>query len=283
MRKDREYTEMAGHVISQKSDRTTTFSPAKQTGTERLQLCPVLPQNTANITQGSFTRYGGASSPPYNSHNISFGVGDDKEHVRKNRQAIKDYLGLKFLVSAHQVHGDEIYVLSTSPGSDLRLNGYDALITALPGVGLVIGHADCQAVLLFDPVRRVIAAVHSGWRGSVANIVASTIETMQLKFQSNPADLLAGVGPSLGPCCSEFINYQTELPKSLHTFAVKENYFDFWQITRHQLRQCGMRDDAIFNTEICTSCSPDYFSYRRARRNGSGITGRNCSIIVLHE
>lgn len=246
-----------------------------------LQLYPLLNGSTAGVIQGSFSRHGGTSQSPFNSHNISFGVGDEIENVKFNRCAIKKYLGLDYLVSAHQIHGDEIYVVNEPIDEDMHVSGYDALITSLPRIGLMIGHADCQAVLLYDKNRKVIAAIHCGWRGSVADIVKTTISVLEEQFQTNPSDLLAGVGPSLGPCCSEFVNHSRELPKSFRSFQVKENHFDFWQITRHQLRECGVGNESIFILGACTSCSADFFSYRRACRMGTGVTGRNGSVIAL--
>ncbi len=231
--------------------------------------------------QGAFSRYGGVSKPPFDSHNISFGVGDNFDSVKSNRQAIKKYLKFDHLVSARQVHGNKVHVVNEPVDHDIRVDDCDALVTDIPRVGLLIGHADCQPVLLYDTVRKVVAAIHSGWRGSVVNIIAATISVMQQQFQTDPANLVAGVGPSLGPCCSEFVNHQSELPQSFQLFQVKENYFDFWQISNNQLEQCGVRKSSIFIAGICTSCSPDYFSYRRARRQGTGITGRNGTVIAL--
>ena len=233
------------------------------------------------IVHGAFSRYGGVSKPPFDSHNISFGVGDSFESVKSNRQAIKRYLKFDHLVSARQVHGDKVHVVSEPVDNDIRVEDCDALVTNIPRVGLLIGHADCQPVLLYDTLHKVVAAIHSGWRGSVVNIIAATITVMQKQFQTDPANLVAGVGPSLGPCCSEFVNYRSELPRSFQQFQVKDNHFDFWQISHNQLQQCGVKKSSIFIAGICTSCSPDYFSYRRARRQGTGITGRNGTAIAL--
>ena len=155
------------------------------------------------------------------------------------------------------------------------------MITNQPRAGLLIQHADCQPVMVYDKVNGVIAAIHSGWRGSVVNIIEKTIEEMKLRYGSDPENLVAAVGPSLGPCCSEFVNYKDELPESFLEFQIKKNYFDFWDITRYQLMQCGIKNDSVTIVGECTSCSSDYFSYRRACRNGDGVTGRNGSLIAL--
>ena len=103
----------------------------------------------------------------------------------------------------------------------------------------MIQQADCQAVLLHDPHRRAIAAVHCGWRGSVVGIIGKTIAAMQRYYRSIPADLTAFIGPSLGPCCGEFINYPDELPRWMHQYQVRPSYFDFWEISRQQLLGAG--------------------------------------------
>ncbi len=94
----------------------------------------------------------------------------------------------------------------------------DAMITDAPGQSLVIQTADCQAVLIYDPVRKAVANIHSGWRGSIQNIIGLTVQAMIKEFDSDPKNLLAGIGPSLGPCCAEFIHYRTEIPKAFWSY-----------------------------------------------------------------
>ncbi len=181
------------------------------------------------------------------------------------------------LVSTGQVHGDQVCRISTLPtAGENELNGYDGLITDITGIFLLIQQADCQAVLLFDPQKRVIANIHVGWRGSVIEIIAKTIETMETYYQTNPADLRAGISPSLGPCCAEFVNFRQELPKSFYKYQVRENYFDFPAISRDQLRSCGVKSANIELSNICTRCDSGWFSYRRNKD-----TGRFCSVIGL--
>ncbi len=231
-------------------------------------------------SHGMFTRHGGTSSDQYTSLNLSFGVGDDKRAIQGNRNLIKQALNIRHLISSRQLHGDAVALIEPVD-NDLELDGYDALITSQPEVGLLIQQADCQAVLLHDPNRRVIAAIHNGWRGSVAHIIAKTIDSMQNHFSVRPEDIRAVISPSLGPCCGEFVNYRQELPPELHSFKKKQAHFDFWAISRHQLRQAGVSAENIETCAICTACNEDFFSYRRARKSGNGITGRNGSVIAL--
>jgi YfiH family protein len=201
--------------------------------------------------------------------------------VQSNREKIKQSLGIKLLVSARQVHGEQISRILEIPERDEEIDGVDALMTDRRGVGLMIQHADCQAILLHDPRRSAIAAVHCGWRGSAIGIIEKTVQAMSSCYQSRPEDMVACISPSLGPCCAEFINHHQELPASFQAFQTRSNHFDFWQISRSQLMAAGLDPEQISMAGICTSCSPDYFSYRRAVRLGNGITGRNCTIIAL--
>ncbi len=248
---------------------------------EKQIVHPLLKEPLLGIVHGSVSRFGGESAGSFASNNISFGVGDDASCVSRNRENIKKRFGLNYLVSAHQVHGNNIHQVEGPLDHDYIIDDTDALMTNVVGVGLMIGHADCQAVLLYDRGHRAVAAVHNGWRGSVVNIVAGTVEAMQETFGTRPEHLIAGIGPSLGPCCAEFVHYKTELPPSFLDFRVGENHFDFWKITRNQLQKCGVPGRSISCLETCTVCSSDFFSYRRACRSTDGVTGRNGSLIAL--
>ena len=234
------------------------------------------------LLHGFFNRHGGTSIYPYDTNNVSFGVGDTNSNVMSNREVVKKSLGIQHLLSAHQVHGEKVYSTNgISIEQDVEIDGYDALVTNQRGVGLMVQQADCQAVLFHDPAKEVIAAAHCGWRGSVVEILQKTVAVMVEDFGCTPVDIIAAVSPSLGPCCAEFINYKDELPEEFHEFQVQEKYFDFWRISRMQLMDAGLRDEAVHTMNICTSCSSDYFSYRRSRREGMENTGRNCSLIAL--
>jgi YfiH family protein len=244
-------------------------------------LKPMLTPSTPDLIQATFDRHHGVSGAPFASLNCSFSVGDQTEKVQSNRQRIKKMLGINCLISARQVHGDQIFRVEEGSDCDQELEGVDGLMTNTKGVGLMIQHADCQAVLLHDPVQSAVAAVHCGWRGSVIGIIEKTVRMMRSCYQSRPEDLIASISPSLGPCCAEFTNHRQELPASFLAFQHRDNYFDFWMISKAQLMAAGLQAEKIRTAEICTSCSTDFFSYRRARRQGDGTTGRNCSIIAL--
>jgi YfiH family protein len=240
-------------------------------------------QTNTHCSYGMFDRHGGVSRGLYASLNVGDHVGDQEEAVLENRERARKKLALPQLLSAKQVHGIGIYCLTEPLTEDREVDGYDALITDLSDVGLMIQQADCQAVLLFDPLREVIAAVHCGWRGSVQEILQRVIAVMVENYGTAPADLQAAISPSLGPCCAEFVNFRQELPPEFEKFMVADNYFDFGQITKHQLMSMGMVEEKIGAAAVCTCCSDDYFSYRRASRLSGGLTGRNCSVISLQK
>lgn len=228
-----------------------------------------------HLVHGVFNRQGGVSPPPYDSLNISFGVGDNPDWVLQNRALLKEALGLKNLVSARQTHGDRVLVVEPGITEDFEADGYDGLITR-GGAGLMIQQADCQAVLIHDPVTPALGLAHVGWRGSVAGIVGATVRAMTAAFGSAPDGLRAAVSPSLGPCCGEFVDFHRELPAWMHRFQVRPNFFDFPAVTVHQLQESGLRLHNIHQAGICTRCQPTYFSYRRDR-----VTGRFATVAGL--
>lgn len=234
------------------------------------------------VSHAIFTRKGGLSKEPYRSLNTSFSVGDNPELVNGNRQIIQERVAAPELVFCRQDHGSEVQIVPTSSSN----NGNnevsaptiaDALVTDVPGKFLVIQVADCQPVIVYDPVRHVVANIHSGWRGSIRNIIGRTIRVMQEKFSSSVKDLLAGIGPSLGPCCAEFINYKSEIPRTFWGYKKDNNHFDFWSLSRDQLIEAGLERKFIFSSNICTRCQTDlFYSYR-----GERTTGRFAAVIGL--
>ena len=238
--------------------------------------------NFTDIRHGIFTRKGGFSKYPYQSLNVSFGLGDDEAHVKQNRNIISQCLDEKELVFAKQVHGTNIIEFREEKKgriqeiSDVSPVG-DAMITNVPGKNLVVQIADCQSILIYDPVLNVIANVHSGWRGSISNITHHTIMMMGKNFECSPTDIVVSIAPSLGPCCSEFINFKEEIPKKFWKYKDGSNHFDFWSATCDQLSNTGILPENIYFSRMCTKCNTDlFFSHR-----GEGVTGRFAAVIGL--
>lgn len=234
----------------------------------------------SELRHGVFTRRGGVSAPPFDSLNVTLGLGDNPEHVSLNRRLILQSLGDGAMVFARQVHGNRILVLDRQQQASVEERSIpiaDALITATPGLLLTIQVADCQPILLFDRKRHVVANVHAGWRGSVADIPGRTIEAMITEYGCRPSDIQAGIGPSLGPCCAEFCNYKTEIPVSFWRYKDDRDHFDFWELSVDQLCAAGLRRDNIEVPRICTRCATHRFFSYRAEKN----TGRFAAVIGL--
>lgn len=188
-----------------------------------------------------------------------------------------EMLGVDQLVSCRQVHGTHLEALPSS--AKALETGCDGLMTNEIGIGLMIRHADCQATIFFDPVKKVIANVHCGWRGNVQNIYAKTVNELKEKFGCSPSDLLVCISPSLGPENAEFTNFKEELPKAFWSYQVRPCYFNFWEIAKEQLLSAKILENHIEIAEICTMREEkDFFSYRRDKK-----TGRHGTVVSLRE
>ncbi|MBI4234709.1 peptidoglycan editing factor PgeF [Candidatus Peregrinibacteria bacterium] len=225
-------------------------------------------------------RTGGVSSGPYSSLNLGFEIGDSEENVKENyRRFLKPTgISLNRLCTSKQVHGDKIFVVRGDFDFEETLSGYDALITAEKDFPLLVRFADCQGVLMFDPVKHVIAAVHCGWRGNVLDILGKTVLEMEIDFDCNHADLLVGISPSLGPCCAKFTDPLSELPEFMQQYVDGKSCVDLWQCSLDQLKNAGVLEKNIEIVKICTCCNKDrFFSHRRDK----GVTGRMAAVIEL--
>jgi len=235
---------------------------------------------SSNVTCLSFNRWGGKSLPPFHELNVSVDTGDRIENVLENLELIRRSARLGSVVSVRQVHGNRFYHVQTPkdfPGHIVNCQDEaDGIFSRFRGVGILIKTADCQAVVMFDPKNAVVANIHCGWRGNVNGILPSAVREMEVRYGSNPRDLWVGISPSLGPCCAEFKGWKRLLPKWMHEYQVRPDYFDFWAISRSQLTGAGVPDKQIFCAQICTTCNGDYFSYRR-----EGTTGRLGTVIAL--
>lgn len=234
----------------------------------------------ASLEHAVFTRMGGVSEHPYRSLNVGSKVSDDPDSVQANLELIRRSMGADRLVTLDQVHGGDVIALRSRDLDRLEepLKG-DGLVTDVPGLGLAVKQADCQAVILYDPLRRVAANVHCGWRGNVKNILANTVRCMEMDFGCRPSSLLAGIGPSLGPCCAEFKGHEEIFPVSFRSFMVGANHFDLWALSTHQLAAAGVQPSRVVLSGLCTRCRTDlFFSYR-----GEGLTGRFATVVMIRK
>jgi YfiH family protein len=243
------------------------------------------------VAHAATTRHGGISPPPFDTLNLGTGSGDTPERVRENQRILAGVLGVDEarMSRQRQVHGADVAVIRSE--EDLPAEGflgdYDALVTGVPGVTLVVRVADCTPVLLYDPVRRVAGAVHAGWRGTVAAAVRQAVRAMEEAFGCRPADLLAGIGPAVGPCCYEVDTpvldavrrtFGDEADTLLRPVDAAHARLDLWEANRRLLLAAGVPGASIEVAGLCTSCRTDlFFSHRRE----GPATGRSAGIITL--
>lgn len=220
------------------------------------------------LVHGFFSRHGGVSPPPYDSLNMAVATGDEAANVSANLKRVAAALGLSRLARVRQVHGVDVKVVLNPEDAPLAgslsvLGEADILVTDRRDIGLVMTLADCQAVLAADPASGAIGAAHMGWRGLVNGGVIALIETMARIYGSDPAGFRAGLSPSLGPCCAEFINYRTEIPERFWAYRDERDHFDLPAIARDQLLELGLKPENIGQVDHCTRCrGGDYFSHR---------------------
>jgi polyphenol oxidase len=212
--------------------------------------------------------------------NLGLQCGTPDWQIWRNRRRVRSFFGEGCMVFARQVHGARIAVRNNDkldlPGGEFATLEGDALVTDMQNQLLYIQVADCQAVIVVDPGRKVVANIHSGWRGSIQNIVGQTIERMKI-CGCRAEHLLCAIGPSLGPCCAEFKSYRSEIPRRYWSYGDERNYFDFWRLTRDQLTAAGVRAQNISTCDICTRCNTHLFFSYRADRN----TGRFAAVVAL--
>lgn len=231
------------------------------------------------------TRQGGVSGGPYRSLNLSYAVGDVRTAVARNRRRAAAAIGAVpgRLVEAQQVHRAGVALVGPHDAGR-TLPGVDALVTDSPDVWLAVHTADCVPVLILDPARPAIAAVHAGWRGVAAGAVPAALGRLRTAFHSDPGRCLAALGPAVGGCCYEVdatvagvMGEAPWWPRASRPGAPGKWYLDLREAIRAQLGASGVPAERIETIPGCTRCQPDlYFSYRRER-----VTGRMAACIRL--
>ena len=235
---------------------------------------------------GFSTRLGGISPAPWDSLDLGANRGDDPANVRENFVRFCAAVGTdaRSLVKNHQVHSDLVRPVTRADiQSDPAAPGVyeaDGLVTDEPGVCLTIFSGDCIPVLLYDPVRRCIAAAHAGWRGTALGIAARAAEKMCGDYGCRPADILAAIGPGIGPCCLET---HVDVPDGLrgglgveadpfiHPLSRAGKYqVDLKGANRRWLELAGLDPDHISVCDACTACRLDIFWSHRVQGNARG-------------
>lgn len=229
------------------------------------------------VRHGFSTRLGGVSEGIYASMNLSFTRGDEDERVRENFRRFCGAIGVpaqQTVVSAQEHHTNLHVCTEADCGRGVtRERGYtdiDGLLTDRAGVVLCTQYADCVPLFFVDPVRRAVATSHAGWRGTVARIGAVTVERMCREYGCKRENILAAVGPSIGPCC-----FEVDAPVQQAFAALDEAdgcirpagekfYIDLWAVNRRILEAAGVPVAHITVTDLCTRCHPDVFWSHRA-------------------
>lgn len=252
-----------------------------------------------NVRYGYSTRMLGASKGIYASMNLGLNRGDDVSLVKENYRRICNAVGIPMesLVLSRQTHLCNVRkVTKADCGNGItRENAFadiDALMTNEPGVPLTIFTADCVPVFLYDPVKRVIALAHAGWRGTVGGICRETVLAMRKEYGSEPKDILAAIGPSIcrscfeiGPEVAECFREAFPMPVDagsgvLYSGEGDRFYADLWRANEYMLSDAGVLPEHITVSGLCTMCRTDLFFSHRAT---AGRRGSNAGFLMLNE
>ncbi len=236
------------------------------------------------------TRQGGVSTGSYASLNLSTSTGDSRENVDANHRRLAAALDLprERFTTTWQVHGTHV-VRATAQTVGGMLDKADGIVTDTPGLPLTQRYADCTPLIVYDSRRYAVGLGHAGWRGTVAGMATALVQAMTAQFSSDPADLVAVIGPAIGPCCYEigqevvdevrraFPSANSLLSRPANGAAASSGWhFDLWAANRWQLDQAGVAQVEVAG--ICTRCQHEtFFSHR-----GDGpVTGRFGAVVML--
>ena len=254
-------------------------------------------RDTGLVTDGFSTRLGGVSEGCFSSLNLSFDRGDDRAAVEENFRRMGEALGVRCedMVLSQQTHTTNIRIVTDGDrGKGItRERDYtdiDGLITNVPGICLVTTYADCVPLYFLDPVKKVIALSHSGWRGTVGKIGKKTVELMHDNFGSDPADILAAVGPSVCQDCYEVSADVSDRFKEVFDRSAWDELFyekpdgkyqlDLWKANEKIFLEAGIREDHIAVTNVCTHCNSGILYSHRAMGDERGNL---CAFLALKQ
>ena len=248
------------------------------------------PLEDAGFANGFSTRLGGVSNiTGENAVDLNLAGFDDdsSDHIYENRRRFMAAFGGSYkLATAWQVHGDGVKIV-TAENIDESGQRFDALASNMDGILVGVKTADCVPILLGDPNTGAFAAVHAGWRGSVQTIVVNAVEKMVAEFGTDPADLIAAIGPAAG--CKNYEIGTDVIDAFDEKFSDARKYFsetrpghaliDLHAANRDQLVSCGVQGINIYNAPFCTMERPDLFFSYRLEKSRYGKTGRLMSVI----
>ena len=233
-----------------------------------------------------FTRQGGLSPQPWNSLNVGGTVGDDLTRVRANRNLTLRALGCdpSTVFDVWQVHSADVICANAPRPDSESVRQADIILTDKPDLTLYMRFADCVPIMVHDPRRGVVGLAHAGWMGTLRDVANKTIQTMQKQYGSKPADIVAGIGPSIGPDHYEIgadviLQVMQKFGDESEQLLRSNNgkiHFDLWKTNKMLLEQAGVGHIQV--SGICTACNTqDWFSHRAEK----GRTGRFGALISL--
>lgn len=238
------------------------------------------------VVHGIFTRKGGISPRPWASLNLGGTVGDLRENVVENRRRIYAVMNrpVESIFDVWQIHSADVICTDEPRPLNAPHEKADAILTNNPEITLFMRFADCVPILLHDPVKHVIGIVHAGWMGTVKKIAGQAIRTMQEHYHSNPADIRAGIGPSIGP--DHYQVGQDVIDQVRQAFGSQADAllnvqngrttFNLWRANESLLSQAGV--ETIEISGLCTACDVRRWYSHRAE---NGKTGRFGAFISL--
>ena len=233
-----------------------------------------------------FTRHGGVSPEPWGSLNVGGTVGDDLVRVRENRLLSFKALGChpESIFDVWQVHSADVVCANAPRPTDESLRQADIILTDKGNVSLFMRFADCVPILMYDPHNAVIGVAHAGWMGTLRDVATRTVQTMHKTYGSNPTDIIACIGPSIGPDHYEvgadvILQVMQKFGDDSDQFLISNNgkiHFDLWKTNKFLLERAGVGKVDVAG--ICTAChTDDWFSHRAEK----GRTGRFGALISL--
>ncbi len=258
---------------------TTNFAVAMDIFSQPC-IKPVIFDDIPGLVAAQSTRHGGVSDAPFDTLNLGKSTDDIPAHVQENRRRFCDYLGFvpEQMAWSKQVHGDEIRIVESPGGSD----GHDALVTNVPRILLAVSIADCTPVLICDPVNRVVAAVHAGWKGTVARLAAKTLLKMKEHYGTNIADCRVFIGACIDECSFEVGNeVATRFDDPFKRFDSDRGKYviDLKRANAHQCIDLGVPASRIEISPFSTYIHHEHFF---SHRYDKGVTGRGLCAIALN-
>lgn len=266
-------------------------------GVEYIQF-RILNKYKDKLTHAFALRNGGVSEGIYSSLNFRILGRDKKENIIKNLEILCSRLNIdsKKIYKAKQDHTDKILIVDSKNKDkykfeDINMENYDGYITYEKDVATLITTADCNPIIIYDPVKNIVANVHSGWKGTVKQIYLNAVSIMNEKFGSKYEDMIVCIGPSINKCCwvssdeklkEMFIKIWPYENEYIETKSDGEFHVDFPYVIKKDLVSKGVKDENIVLSDICTSCNTDIcFSYRKMKKMGYDDYATMATVVTL--